>query len=95
MELSETLRTRNCELCLEWIPGDKNQLADDLTNQKYDHLPSDRRVQFVGGDAKWLVLSQLMQKANEFHEELALERKRKPRETIREKAKKKRRIDPW
>ena len=32
MEISETLRTRDCELLLEWIRRDKNQLPDDLTN---------------------------------------------------------------
>eukprot|EP00435_Cladocopium_sp_Y103_P039700 s436_g10.t1 len=95
MELSETLRTRNCELNLEWIPRDKNQLADDLTNQKYDQFPKERRVQFVGGDTRWLVLSNLMHKANEFHEELAKERKRKAPEPAGKSRKKQRIIDPW
>ena len=36
MELSETLRARSCELNLHWIPRDRNQLADDLTNEKFD-----------------------------------------------------------
>eukprot|EP00435_Cladocopium_sp_Y103_P001483 s5030_g1.t1 len=95
MELSEILRTRSCELNLEWIPRDKNQLADDLTNQKYDQFPKERRVQFVGGDTKWLVLSKLMHKANEFHEELAMERKRKAPEPAGRSRKKQRIIDPW
>ena len=50
MELSETLRTRDCELCLEWVPREKNQLADDLTNEKFDHFPMELRVRLVGGD---------------------------------------------
>ena len=77
MELSETLRTRDCELNLQWVPRDLNQLADDLTNQKFDSFPLDKRIQFVGGDTKWLVLDRLMHKAQEFHEELAREKKQR------------------
>ena len=44
MELSEALRTRRCELSLEWIPRDLNQLADDLTNEKFDAFPEEKRV---------------------------------------------------
>eukprot|EP00435_Cladocopium_sp_Y103_P075019 s47_g53.t1 len=95
MELSETLRVRNCELCLEWIPREKNQLADDLTNQKFDSFPGDRRVGCVGGDTQWLILDQLMHKANEFHEELAKERRRKASDPNPKRDVKKRRIDPW
>ena len=99
MELSETLRTRDCELCLEWIPREKNQLADDLTNEKFDHFPMELRVKFVGGDTKWLVLDSLLKKAQEFHEELAKERKRKisvsTPKSVQKGANKKRRIEPW
>ena len=35
LELSETLRLRNCELGLEGIPREHNQLADDLTNEDF------------------------------------------------------------
>eukprot|EP00435_Cladocopium_sp_Y103_P005087 s4203_g1.t1 len=66
MELSETLRSRNCELNLESIPREKNQLADDLTNQVFTHFPLDCRVQFVGGDTKWLVLDSLWRKHRSF-----------------------------
>ena len=69
MELSETLRTRDCELNLQWVPRDLNQLADDLTNQKFDSFPSDKRIQFVGGDTKLLVLDSLMHKAQELARE--------------------------
>ena len=62
MELSETLRTRNCELMLEWIPRERNQLADDLTNEKFDSFPEGKRVKAIGGDTKWLVLERLMAK---------------------------------
>lgn len=96
MELSETLRARNCELDLQWIPREKNQLADDLTNQVFTKFPMDCRVQFVGGDTKWLVLSELMEKANEFHMELAAEKKRKVAEPVKtRKAKKQKLLEPW
>ena len=95
MELSETLRTRDCELNLQWVPRDLNQLADDLTNQKFDSFPSVKRVQFVGGDKKWLVLDSLMHKAQEFHEELAREKKRKISNPKPKGANTKRKMEPW
>ena len=98
MELSETLRTRGCELHLEWIPRERNQLADDLTNQDFKHFSldsRDSRVQFVGGDTRWLVLDGLMAKAQEFHMELAEERKRKVTDPKPVKNKKRKKLDPW
>ena len=96
MELSETLRARNCELDLQWIPRDENQLADDLTNQVFTKFPMGCRVQFVGGDTEWLVLSELMEKANEFHLELATEKKRKVAEPAKaRKVKKQKLLEPW
>ena len=95
MELSETLRTRDCELNLEWVPRERNQLADDLTNQKFDSFPGDRRVKFVGGDTRWLVLDHLMHKAQEFHEELTREKKRKISEPNPKGVNKKKKIEPW
>ena len=95
MELSETLRTRDCELSLEWVPREKNQLADDLTNQKFECFPAERRIKFVGGDTKWLVLDRLMHKAQEFHEELKREKKRKPLAPNPKRTSKRRRIEPW
>ena len=74
----------------------ENQLADDLTNQVFTKFPMDCRVQFVGGDTKWLVLSELMEKANEFHMELAAEKKRKVAELVKtRKAKKQKLLEPW
>ena len=98
MELSETLRTKDCELNrlnLEWVPRESNQLADDLTNQKFDSFPKDKRVQFVGGDTKWLVLDRLMHKAQEFHEELTREKKRKTSDPNPKGVNKKKKIEPW
>ena len=76
-------------------PQDLNQLADDLTNQKFDSFPSDKGIQFVGGDTKLLVLDSLMHKAQEFYEELAREKKRKISNPKPKGANKKKKIDPW
>ena len=35
MELAEELAAKNCELQLQWIRRDMNQLADDLTNENF------------------------------------------------------------
>ena len=35
METAEELSHRNCELQLQWIRRDINQLADDLTNEEF------------------------------------------------------------
>ena len=74
MELSETLRARCCELNLQWIPREKNQLADDLTNEKFDHFPAGCRIHWIGGDTKWLVLDRTIFKSREFFEELQSEK---------------------
>ena len=36
MELAEELTAKRCELKLHWLKRDDNQLADDLTNEKFD-----------------------------------------------------------
>ena len=95
MELSETLRTRNCELMLEWIPRERNQLADDLTNEKFDSFPERKRVKAIGGDTKWLVLERLMAKATEFFQELQKEKSEaKERPMVKTKGKK-RKLEAW
>ena len=66
LELSETLRTRSCVLELDWIPREQNQLADDLTNQVFDHFPADKRIVWNGGEVKWLVLDKLLIRSEEF-----------------------------
>ena len=74
MELSETLRANGCELNLQWIPREKNQLADDLTNEKFDHFPGELRRRWIGGDTKWVVLERMVFKPKEFYEDLKFER---------------------
>ena len=57
--------------------------------------PADKRIQFVGGDTKWLVLDSLMHKSQEFHDELAREKKRKSSNPKPKRANKKRKMEPW
>ncbi len=58
MELSETLRPRSCEPNLQWIPREKNQLADDLTNEKFDSFEKDEGLKRAkpskAGKKRWL-----------------------------------------
>ena len=70
MQLSETLRSRCCELNLQWIPREKNQLADDLTNEKFHHFPAGCRIRWIGGDTKFMNLDRMIFKSREFFEEL-------------------------
>ena len=44
MELAEELTFKRCELKLHWLRRDENQLADDLTNEKFDSFDSEFRI---------------------------------------------------
>ncbi|OLQ05332.1 hypothetical protein AK812_SmicGene11523 [Symbiodinium microadriaticum] len=55
MELAEELSTKNCELQLQWIRRDLNQLADDLTNENFASFDPNLRIDLKGeelGEAK-------------------------------------------
>ncbi|CAL1153955.1 unnamed protein product [Cladocopium goreaui] len=95
LELSETLRLRNCELGLEWIPREYNQLADDLTNEDFSKFPGERRVQWVGGNTKWYVLDGLMDKAKEFFTELQKAKLENKGKKKRASPKQKKKLDHW
>ena len=41
MEIAEELAQKNCELQVQWIRGDINQLADDLTNEEFKEFDSE------------------------------------------------------
>ena len=70
MELSETLRREEQYLDLTWVPREKNQWADDLTNQKFDRFCMSRRLVLDGGRFDWIVLDSLLKSAAGFHAEL-------------------------
>ena len=95
MELSETLRSRSCELNLHWIPREKNQLADDLTNEKFDSFPSHLRKHFIGGDTEWIILEEMIYRSKEFFEELRLEKEAGRQRNKPTKVGKKRKLECW
>ena len=77
MEFSETLRLGRCELSLDWIARDFNQLADDLTNNDFEKFVGFPRVRWDPKREKWLVLESFLKHASEFHAELAKEKQTK------------------
>ena len=94
MEISETLRSRDCELYLEWIRRDKNQLADDLTNEEFKHFDFEQRVRWNGGCCEWMVLHRFLKHARDYHSELVSEKTSKaPRVTTARKRKAK--LEQW
>ena len=50
LELAEELAAKKCDLSLTWIRRDLNQLADDLTNEKFDSFDPKFRVPLKGED---------------------------------------------
>eukprot|EP00435_Cladocopium_sp_Y103_P043344 s193_g12.t1 len=70
MELAETLRLGKCSLMLDWLKRDDNQLADDLTNLKFDKFDAGARVRWKPHEQKWQVLSKFMEHAKSFHNEM-------------------------
>ena len=90
MELSETLRKEEQCLDLSWIPREKNQWADDLTNQKFDLFCMSRRLILDGAQIDWIVLDSLLKSAAEFHAELVTA-KRKEQTSGYQRSKKKQR----
>ena len=74
MEISETLRTRDCELHLQWVWQDKNQLADDLTNGVHASFKPESRLRWSGDRCPWIVLQRFLEHARAYHEELVKEK---------------------
>ena len=61
MELSGSLREGKCYLQLDWVPRDSNQMADDLTNLKFDSFESQQRVRWDPRKQRWCVLDTFLQ----------------------------------
>eukprot|EP00435_Cladocopium_sp_Y103_P066703 s951_g29.t1 len=94
MELAETLRLGRCALMLDWLQRDDNQLADDLTNMKFDKFEMSKRVRWSPFVQRWHVLTKFMEHSKEFHEEM---KKRKLEVVPPEPKRKKlgRNLEPW
>ena len=93
LELAEELAAKKCDLSLTWIRRDLNQLADDLTNEKFDSFDPEFRVPLKGEDMRRRVLDKLLGCADNFYSELK-KRKAAPVGPSR-KAGKIRKLDPW
>ena len=94
MELFESLRNGRCFLKLDWVPREANQMADDLTNLKFDCFDMQSRVRWDPGQQQWCVLDRFMKHAKEFHEELKLKRT-EVRPPLPKKRKKEKSLGPW
>ena len=58
METAEELSHRNCELQLQWIRRDLNQLADDLTNEEFKSFDPGLRIALKGSELRWRILDE-------------------------------------
>ena len=66
MELAEELSAKNCELQLQWIRRDLNQLADDLTNENFASFDPNFRIDLKGEALEWRVLGRLFGHATSY-----------------------------
>ena len=93
MELTEELARKNSQLELSWLSRDHNQLADDLTNEKFDMFDSSFRIPLKGEELEWKVLDKLLRHSDSFYKEV---KTRKASATTRLPASKRaRRLQPW
>ena len=98
MELAEELTFKRCELKLHWLRRDENQLADDLTNEKFDSFDSEFRIPLKGADMQWRILDKLVLSAEGFYEELnarKAEGRAKPHRFRKLANSRKRKLAPW
>ncbi|CAE7261317.1 unnamed protein product, partial [Symbiodinium pilosum] len=70
MELTEELARKNSQLELSWLSRDHNQLADDLTNEKFDMFDSSFRIPLKGEELEWKVLDKLLRHSDSFYKEV-------------------------
>ena len=93
MELTEELANKNSQLELSWLRRDHNQLADDLTNEKFDMFDSAFRVPLKGEELEWKVLDKLLRHSDSFYKEV---KTRKASVAAKLPASKRaRRLQPW
>ena len=89
MELAEELSAKNCELQLQWIRRDLNQLADDLTNENFASFDPNFRIDLKGEALEWRVLGRLLRYATSYFEELGEAKRTKKVHATRWK------LGPW
>ena len=77
---------------------DDNQLADDLTNEKFDSFDKEFRVPLKGEDMQWRILEKLTSSADRFYQELKArkdEGRAKPNRFKKLAGSKRRKLAPW
>ena len=94
MELAEELSAKSCELQLQWIRRDLNQLADDLTNQNFASFDPNFRIDLKGEVLEWWLLGRLLAHATSYFERLGTAR-RTDRAPAKRFAKRARKLGPW
>ena len=97
MELAEELAGKQCELKLHWVKRDDNQLAVDLTNEKFDMFDTKFRIPLKRKDIEWRILDRLLSGADSFYEELKGQKEAKRAKPTRFSAKaknRKRKLQP-
>ena len=94
IELAEELSAKNCELQLQWIRRDLNQLADDLTNENFANFDPNFRIDLKGETLEWRVLGRLLRYTTSYFEELG-EAKRTKKVHATRFAKRTRKLGPW
>ena len=70
MEMAEELSSKRCDMQLTRIRRDRNQLADDLTNEKFDSFDAKFRIPLKGEELRWHVLDKLLSHADGYYSEL-------------------------
>ena len=68
VEMSEQLRARNIELHLDWLPREKNQEADDITNQNFSAFSPENEIKVVPKELPWIVLHDALEWAKDIYE---------------------------
>ena len=94
METAEELSSKRCDMHRTWIRRDLNQLADDLTHEKFDSFDAGLRIPLNGEELRWLVLDKLLSHADGYYSEL-VERKAKRGRGPPRRFGKSRKLNPW
>ena len=66
MQYSHLLKQADLRVNLQWRPRDENQLADDLTNLRFDSVDMSKRVQVRFGDLDLSLLKRLWDSRDDF-----------------------------
>ena len=71
MEMEEELREKGIQAELHWVSREKNQEADDLTNEDFSEFSLEKRCGWGSSGPQWKVLDRLMMQSQRLFEEIA------------------------